>query len=1314
MMTVHPKAIKTILLSLFWLAAALLPCGAARAQSGENAWGQAVNLSSAPAATAPVIVAGPEGLAQVFWWDEGEGLTTAIYDGNQWLAPEPASILLSPPSEEQVNPIPVAEMPTIVEDSLGWVHALWLGEEDAETAHRPLMHSRLALGSTVWDIPNQVTDSASVWEMTSTTGGALYLVYFRPAETTYRPAGLYHQRSFDGGMNWTDPIALSTSPDFSTTLQSTSFLDVAVSAQGSVYVTWDDPQSNRAMYTLSADGGRSWREPQLVNSSRLNARHARIAFGSEKEILLLWEATRSELAVGLYQQFSQDGGQTWRNPEQVMQDRVTSVQGIDLIPLADGRILMTIGGQAGILGLSVWDEAQAVQPANGWSDIQAIELRADDQTVGAVGVSGWHAALRGNIVTVVGRAPDNKIWALRIPIDQVEATYVPVPTMPQPTATPLRPQSDWGEPVNLSHSGSASQPALITGEGGTRQVFWWDQFDGLMSAHYDSQSWSPAMASPILIPEIVERVLGQPEIVRTPLAQMPQIVGDQGGRAHAFWLMRPQSALEEEEQQQQPTLYALMHSMLALGGTAWSEPQPVAESVLTWRTFSDPTGRLHLLYVRPTHIAQAPAGVYYTSLTQDAADWSISKVLYPSIYMRLHTAEQMHLTGAADADGNVIVAWNDPRLEAAFMARSEDAGASWEQPAQVSLPDVTLPQLAAVGESGFLVLWQAARTGYAAALYEQHSQDGGITWTTPRRVLENLNTNTDDITFQVSSDGSLILIAGMGSPSLTLAVWDDSTGDGSDPEWSEPQVLDMTVRDSETQETIWLDALQIAVSEEQFVLTGQGQDGELWVLQRENVGFDWFFAPPPPWSELARISLGPGNSSLPTMATDMERQVHVLWGESSGEGLSPTALTYTRWDGTRWTQPAQVLRSPDGAAEYPCLVAAGEYLHTVWSGGQNGQIYYSRAFVRDGGTPTGWSTPLALPGTAQAPGVGSAPHLVTDLGGNLHLVYAVPFNEGRGIYYLRSDDGGESWSAPQRIFDASAAGWASANRPALAVDVDGTVYIAWVRAPLTGTVAQGIYFARSTDGGKIWSEAFPIAEGDADQPQIAIAREGKVHVLWREVAGSDRWFHRWSVDQGRNWAPATQVRGFTNLQGQPSLAYDRVGSLYLMGIALDEVGEPELLFTTWDNESHQWVNFEYLRVGHTLSGSADVVSALLAPRGQLHIVLQGVVPDGESDEQTILLHSQRTVTAVEQMPMLLVTPGPTPTLTPVPGQTPTLRPTPTVNPAPPSSIQEVGFGPLSLPLLGVGGVLAIVMLLGGLLLLRSLRKQGGRYYKRRN
>jgi hypothetical protein len=332
----------------------------------------------------------------------------------------------------------------------------------------------------------------------------------------------------------------------------------------------------------------------------------------------------------------------------------------------------------------------------------------------------------------------------------------------------------------------------------------------------------------------------------------------------------------------------------------------------------------------------------------------------------------------------------------------------------------------------------------------------------------------------------------------------------------------------------------------------------------------------------------------------------------------------------------------------------------------------------------------------------------TDLVGALHVVYAVPLNEGRGIYYTRSDDGGETWSEAQVIFDAAAAGWAMVDRPSLAVDGWGRPHVAWVRAPLPGSgPPEGIYYTRLEGGGVnqdtegMWSEPVEIADGPYDWPRVVATLTGQVHVLWGEANGSFGWTHQWFADGGAGWTRPEHVGQFAGVHGPVGLVGDGAGTLHLVGVGEDDAGEPALLYTTWAGE--RWDDLETHRLTYGARGEPGAAIALESALGRLHVTFREETEDEEGEAQMTMRYVSRSVPVVEVTPVPAFTPRPTmtPVLEATPMPTPTPRPA--VNPEAPSpGPPSLSLGPLTLPLLSVGGILvaALLVVVVGFLALR--------------
>ena len=126
------------------------------------------------------------------------------------------------------------------------------------------------------------------------------------------------------------------------------------------------------------------------------------------------------------------------------------------------------------------------------------------------------------------------------------------------------------------------------------------------------------------------------------------------------------------------------------------------------------------------------------------------------------------------------------------------------------------------------------------------------------------------------------------------------------------------------------------------------------------------------------------------------------------------------------------------------------------------------------------------------------------------------------LRFVRSADGGHTWSAPVTVTDDGDFG--SNSYHSLYAASDGTLFVAWLD---DRDGKSAVFFTRSTDGGQTWEPNRRVSSGTACPCcRTAIAASGaSVYLAWREVGDGnvrDIVIAR-STDHGLTFGPATRV-----------------------------------------------------------------------------------------------------------------------------------------------------------------------------------------------
>ena len=823
------------------------------------------------------------------------------------------------------------------------------------------------------------------------------------------------------------------------------------------------------------------------------------------------------------------------------------------------------------------------------------------------------------------------------------------------TAAPAAAQTDevWLPPVNVSQSGSAVEPTLAVDAQGGLHVLWQNPAAGFVYSQGNGDAWSESLLLRLPFSEPPFFLPSDEDFVGF---YAPQWVIDAAGLAHGFWINGEQNLL-----------YSRAPLATIADRASWTFPVVLADSASALDVLIDENGRFHLAYIRPEQTTPFPAGVYYRNSDSGGAEWSTAVSPYSSQYLSA-SPDIAHISLAVDGNA-VFLGWDNRLLDAVFTARSGDGGATWSEPITVDSrgPDddqeAVGPSSIEVVASGEMVhlTWQAEHTAGRCAQFHQVSDDGGITWLERPTVVgdSTLGCPTDG-QFVAANNGLLFLMTTY-SGSGFLQVWDSG-------QWSEADLQPPLAgfANPTTYRQVQLGCQQTTVTPDNHLIVvgcGQGVDFDVWLIERPlGVLDDWStrFLPTPVWAEPQTIASSSISFLPPQVVAAGDGRLHAFWSQPSegaltGNAVQPgRAIYYSRLNAGQWSPARPVIISPIGKTDQPSAAAdADGNLFVVWSGGVSGQVYFSRAVADRASSVAEWIAPLPLPSPRDA---GSWPDIVVDEQGTLYVAYAIPLNEDRGIYLIRSDDGGDNWSEPVRVFDGAASGWPQVGPPKLALTGEGSLHLLWSRHSLPdGIGPQALLYARSEDGGFNWTRAEEAIWQSAIWSELVAVGERELHQTW--LAWQDgrlALFYQHSIDDGLTWSVPDSVFS-PDTAGGPAVLISAADGPHIIQLARNVVdGRQMLLEWLWDGARWRLGEGRVLDPGVI---EAEGITAVAAPDGRLGVIYANLFLDEISGQlQNALFYTERlwNVAAVPTpLPTLTPTPQPLPTFTPAPQPSPT-------------------------------------------------------------
>lgn len=380
---------------------------------------------------------------------------------------------------------------------------------------------------------------------------------------------------------------------------------------------------------------------------------------------------------------------------------------------------------------------------------------------------------------------------------------------------------------------------------------------------------------------------------------------------------------------------------------------------------------------------------------------------------------------------------------------------------------------------------------------------------------------------------------------------------------------------------------------------------------------------PTRWSNAIKVSAGTSGGWFPTLAAEGDDTVHIIWNgqfpadngsqpaaSDSGRSRDPrevdpnglTALFYVRGNGQDWTQPADIGLAWTGYAIRSALAIDGSgRLHLIRRGiGSNepkkrmeDRLWYASAPGDQAETVQAWSDPTEV--TRELLGYYS--DLAIDSQGVIHCVWTEGIGDsGWGIWYMRSSDGGATWSDRVPLDDGDFVWWYRAH---MVIDPLDRIHVTWENADpdrFGPTVAAN--YAMSADGGTTWAKTrFDAGQNSGatfggtrptpqlpagvdilgarpgpQQPAVGVDGHGTILLVSREPR-ADRIVFQQSLD-GRAWSTPTALPGVISGVARPYDIYDMVSDslghvhLAFVGVPVGAT-RPYLLHSEWTGAAWQ-------------------------------------------------------------------------------------------------------------------------------------------------
>jgi hypothetical protein len=761
----------------------------------------------------------------------------------------------------------------------------------------------------------------------------------------------------------------------------------------------------------------------------------------------------------------------------------------------------------------------------------------------------------------------------------------------------------WSDPMNLSNSGASTAPSMVVDSNGIIHVLWVDKIDGYKYSQSVDKglTWTP------------------PKAVNFPFSprgtKQPVLLAGKDGEIYVFW-----------QDESGALFYSLAGSATFGQPGTWIGNKKLADAVISFSAVVSAKNVLHLGYILALGTAATPPGVYYQRFSQS---WSTATTLYISQYYRSLTSTDVNVSVAVSTENDIdiaMVAWDDRSQKRIFFAKSSaDEKNTWKDAWQVSGPEQLagseMPYNIKVSafENKVLLLWQVGIPGSQCIQYSQWSDDTGDHFADPVKMLNDSVACPKQSTVIIQDKDFAVTLLNI-QDEISLLAW-------SGTRWSklQDQSALSTFLNPLTFDNVIFGCQNIAVYDNSLFMVGcdTGTGGDIWFSFRPLGSLDEWFPPPSAWTSPTVVTTTKQMLSSLTTVADDKKNVHAFWVQVplTKTEDSETTIVYSRWNENGWSDPKNILSGFNASPmQLSGTVDKQGRILLSWVEGRNGDLFFSWTNAERAYLASEWYKPLQLPSPSQ---INSSPDILVDDLDRIAIVYAVPINEGRGIYLVQSTDLGRTWSKPALIFDAAAAGWNSVDQPAISLSSDGRLHVLFTRVRVRDAdQVGGLYYAQSGDGGVTWSQPEMVSENDILWSRI-VSFDQQIHRIWKERKGNAfNTMDQVSPDGGVTWENSIGIASENASLGLPEIAESPDGRLYL---AQAGVQDKDLTLNVHEWNGSHWTAQDQQDITVDATNAQASIATSINNQGVLNAVVSVVYTEAQTRSQNEVISLSRSL-----------------------------------------------------------------------------------------